>query len=162
MCNKKSDPYALKSACKDCPFRKDTGYLSGERIRQIINYMDKDDALFPCHKTVNTELREEYNQVMSEIEDILTDAQTEQERTALRAELEIKYNLKELEERVLLSIQKEEKICAGWLILGKKENIVFNNLPLRLAAMTNRLSLDQFKDEDVIFDSIEEAIKAHS
>ena len=54
-----------------------------------------------------------------------------------------------------------EKICAGWLILGKKENLINNNFRLRMAQMQNLLSLDQFKNEDQIFDSAEEAIRSH-
>lgn len=160
MC--KSNPYALKSACKDCPFRKDMQYLTGPRILEIINYMKSDDVLFPCHKTVNIELRSNYGEAVSEIEDILSDAQDEEEHTALKSELFLTYGINEMEAKLLTSMHNEEKICAGWLILGKKEGIVFNNFLLRLAAMRGQLSLDELKDEGAVFDSINDAIKSHS
>ncbi|MGX8046783.1 hypothetical protein ACWTWS_19930 (plasmid) [Acinetobacter baumannii] len=57
---------------------------------------------------------------------------------------------------------KSEKVCAGWLILGKKEQIINNNFPLRLAQMQGLLQLNDLTREDEIYDSIEQAIEDHS
>lgn len=162
MCNRDPNPYSLKAACKDCPFRKESTYLNETRMKNIISYMSNEDRLFPCHKTANREARNNYEEALAEIEDMLKDAHNEDERLALKKQLEGEYDLIELEKQVLNAMHNEEKICAGWLILGKKEGIIFNNFPLRLAAMNKQLSLDQFKDEDAVFDSVDEAIKAHS
>jgi len=162
MCEKTPDTFGLKAACKDCPFRKENGYLTAQRVEQIIDYMRNGDLLFPCHKTVNHELRIDHRDAVEEIEDIISDANSEEERQKLKVKLEAEYNIKELEEALSQSIRNEEKICAGWLILGKKAGIVFNNFPLRFAAMRGELNLDLLKNEEDVFDSIEDAIKAHS
>ena len=57
--------------------------------------------------------------------------------------------------------QKNEMYCAGMLILVKKEGMIFNNFPLRYAVGTGLLDLEQFKNEDQVYDSIADAISAH-
>ena len=71
-------------------------------------------------------------------------------------------NIEQLEKNLLDARLNTEKICAGWLILGKKENLINSNFRLRMAQMQNLLSLDQFKNEDQIFDSAEDAINSHA
>jgi len=155
-CNK----FALKASCKDCPFRKDSGgYLPPERVREIVNYMSKDEALFPCHKTVGT-ARTNLNEALELLEDELSFNGLSQNLTA-RKELEEKYQIDNLQE-ALLEEMKSEKVCAGWLILGKKEQIINNNFPLRLAQMQGLLRLNELTREEEIYDSIEQAISDHS
>ncbi|NLZ23939.1 hypothetical protein HB371_18385 [Acinetobacter baumannii] len=155
-CNK----FVLKASCKDCPFRKDSGgYLHPERVREIVNYMSKDDALFPCHKTVGT-ARTNLNEALELLEDELAFNGLSHDLKA-RKELEENYEIHKLQEAVMEEM-KSEKVCAGWLILGKKEQIINNNFPLRLAQMQGLLQLNELIREDEIYDSIEQAVSDHS
>ncbi len=44
--------FDLVRPCKDCPFRSDIpGYLTVERVRQIVNDITHRQATFSCHKT---------------------------------------------------------------------------------------------------------------
>ena len=165
MCNEHNS-FDLKAACKECPFRKGNGYLRPERILQIVNYMKFDDQLFPCHKTVSKDAREPYDEAMEQIDDELDwiiDKDIDPiELENMRKQLEIKYNIPELLENVKFALMNSEKICAGWMILAKKEKIILNNFRIRLALMTGQLTLDQFKNEELIYENEAEAIYAHS
>lgn len=164
MCSNDKNPFALKAACKDCPFKKGKSYLHPERIAGIIRDMSHDDSLFPCHKTTQNDARFEYNEAMENIENELEffDSESGPELEAYKQELYKKYNIEQLEQNLLDARLNTEKICAGWLILGKKENLINSNFRLRMAQMQNLLSLDQFKNEDQIFDSAEDAINSHA
>ena len=45
--------FRLKKACKRCPFRKNTNFLSGERAKEISKVIYEKDGYFLCHKTLN-------------------------------------------------------------------------------------------------------------
>lgn len=46
--------------------------------------------------------------------------------------------------------------------LSKKEKIILNNFRIRLALMTGQLTLDQFKNEEQIYENVADAVHAHS
>jgi hypothetical protein len=48
------------------------------------------------------------------------------------------------------------------MILAKKEKIILNNFRIRLALMSGQLTLDQFKNEELIYENEAEALYAHS
>ncbi|EPL0898375.1 hypothetical protein [Acinetobacter lwoffii] len=153
MCNKEIlNPFSLKSPCKDCPFKKDKNYLRADRIQEIMDYMIKDDEIFSCHKTVDYEAIGEFNEALEELEyrvDEIDSFDKEKARDEVYERYKDRYTA------------GNEKVCAGWLILGKKENIIFNNFRLRVAAMEGLLNIDEFKNEEDVFESVEEAIKGH-
>ena len=107
----------------------------------------------------------EYREVQDEIEDILEDmaheGHSQTEINTERLKLESTEHFKELTHNYQKS-QVNEMYCAGMLILGKKENMIFNNFPLRFAVAKGLLDLDQFKDEHQVYDSIEQAMKSHA
>ncbi|MCM1964112.1 hypothetical protein NCY62_19100 (plasmid) [Acinetobacter pittii] len=131
-----------------------------------INYMKFDDQLFPCHKTVSKDAREPYDEAMEQIDDeldwIIDEDIDPIELENMRKQLEIKYNIPELLENVKFALMNSEKICAGWMILAKKEKIILNNFRIRLALMIGQLTLDQFKNEELIYENEAEALYAHS
>lgn len=163
MCkdHKEKNPFELKAACKDCPFRKDRSYLRPERVREIMRYMSNEDLLFPCHKTTNNEARNTYEEATAILEEEL-ELSTRQDLDVLKAELEKELNFDQLSENLKFALINEEKICAGWLILGKKEGLILNNYRLRIALLQGLLSFDQFKNEDQIYDTVADAVNAHS
>lgn len=59
------------------------------------------------------------------------------------------------------TVSPNAKICAGWLILAKKTNILNNNFLMRLAQMSGDLNTNAFVAEDKVFDTIQETIEAH-
>lgn len=164
MCSsdKNQNPFDLKAACKDCPFRKDQGYLHPERIAEIMRYMSHDDLLFPCHKTADNDARNAYDEAIENIELELEHLNYHRDVDDLESELHKMHNIDQLRLDLQNAMMNTEKICAGWLILGKKENLILNNFRLRLALMNNNLSMHQFKNENQIFDTLDEAIYTHS
>ncbi|HGF9505161.1 TPA: hypothetical protein ACJEU7_002379 [Acinetobacter baumannii] len=151
--------FSLKAACVDCPFKKGKGYLTPERIEGIMDVMKSEDGIFPCHKTVSGE-RQEYEEVLSQIMDIASEIEDLHERQLEIEKLKIEYNLADYEAKYIKSLE-DEKVCAGWLILSEKEGILFNNFRMRLAAMQGLLDMGTYKNKELVYDTIDEAMKAH-
>lgn len=150
--------FNLKSPCKDCPFLKTSAYLSAARIDEIFEYAKSKDLLFPCHKTVDRDLEgdlEEFRELIDEELEELGIERTESNVMNLTLQRSEEMGL---QDRINAA---DESACAGWLILAKKEQVLFNNFRIRLAAMRNKFKPDQFRKEDLVFDTIEDARKAH-
>ena len=156
-----TNAFSLKSACKDCPFKKGNSYLNRNRVLEIYNYLAKDDLLFPCHKTTQNPERFAYDEAMDEIENQLNELEDLAKYADFKSRLYIDYNVATLEANLLKAMQEKEKICAGWLIIGKKEGVLFNNFRIRIAAMTNQFDPNQLCNEDNIYDSVAQAIDCH-
>lgn len=156
--------FKLKKACIDCPFKKGNSYLNPESLKMKIDAVTKQDQSFSCHKTVDYDAYNDYQEVSDEIE-ILADLASEgYSKDALekeRQKLEDEFNFKEIRDQYNKT-QANEMYCAGMLILVKKEGMLFNNFPLRYAVGSGLLDINQFKDEDQVYDSIADAIFAHS
>ena len=150
--------FRLKSPCKDCPFLKDSAYLSAARINEIFEYARSDDVLFPCHKTVDADLEDDIAEFRELIDEELHNLGIERNEANI-----MKYTLDRaeaigLQDRI---VNAKESACAGWLILAKKEKVLFNNFRIRLAAMSKEFDPDQLKNEDLVFNSISDARIAH-
>ena len=109
--------FRLKSPCKDCPFLKDSAYLSAARINEIFEYARSDDVLFPCHKTVDADLEDDIAEFRELIDEELHNLGIERNEANI-----MKYTLDRaeaigLQDRIL---NANESACAGWLILAKK------------------------------------------
>ncbi|AWL27180.1 hypothetical protein DJ533_00410 (plasmid) [Acinetobacter defluvii] len=161
MCN----TFNLKKACKDCPFKKGNTYLHPEGLKERFNHVTKQDRSFSCHKTVDYDAYNEYREAQSEIEEILQcmaeDGHSFKEISTERQKLESDPHFIDVRDKYQTTL-KNEMYCAGMLILVKKENMIFNNFPLRYAVSKGLLDLNQFKDEHEVYDSIHEAINAHA
>lgn len=151
--------FKLKSPCKDCPFLKESAYLSAARINEIFEYARSDDVLFPCHKTVDTDLEADIEEFRELIDEELHNLGIERNEANV-----MKYTLDRAEDIGLQDriVDANESACAGWLILAKKEKVLFNNFRIRLAAMSKEFDPDQLKNEDLVFNSISDARIAHN
>ena len=132
LTNKDTNLFSLKSPCKNCPFRKEQSYLNPGRIAEIMEYMSDQDLIFYCHKSSSLDCEVQYDEALELLENELNSSiralsDTEVDEIILKHEIP---RLKYLLEHSRLTTQK---VCAGWLILGKKEELIFNNFRLRLA-----------------------------
>jgi hypothetical protein len=155
--------FNLVKACKDCPFKKGNTYLSGEGIMMRIEHVRDQDLTFRCHKTVEYGAQEEFLEIQEYIEEEIASMPltcTREDVQAKRIELAKEHGL----EKALAEYQASEQsemMCAGMMILAKKEGFAFNNRAIRFAAMSGILDMDQYKDEHEVYDSIQEAVEAH-
>lgn len=156
--------FNLKSACKDCPFRRNSRVvLNGPRIQGIMDDLSNDMS-FTCHKTIASG-HSEFDEIREEIEVELqfmaaekySHAEIHQRRIELMEEPHYKEALEEYEKN-----RGSEMYCAGAVILAKKTGKLFNNAALRYAVGSGLLDLNQYIDEDGVFDSVEEAVNYHS
>lgn len=149
-----SDPFSLKAPCKDCPFRNTNTVLRPERIEEIMSYMNNDKT-FPCHKTVIYDSSNEEYALMKKLINSLQDKNLD--NISMNQELEKLYQENDLVDFVK-NYNKNQKICAGWLILGEKEGILYNNFPLRYAALNGMFKIEDYKQKDEVYCSLESAI----
>lgn len=165
MCKSaKNNFFNLVKACKDCPFKKGQSYLSREGLLLRIEQVRSEDLTFRCHKTIAYGEREQLTEIENSIQEELSSmpaSSTTAELEAKRIELAQEFGL---DEAILAykPFQDAEMMCAGMMILAKKEGFVFNNRALRFAVISGILNLDQYKDEDQVYDTIEQAVQAHS
>ena len=152
--------FSLKKACKDCPFKKGNSYLHPEALKMRIDQVTKKDQSFSCHKTVDYDVYTDYQEALDLVDEMRNDRCNESKIKEEREKLENELNFLDLSNRYMQS-QNNEMYCAGMLILVKKEGMIFNNFPLRYAVGTGLLDLEQFKNEDQVYDSIADAISAH-
>lgn len=151
------DNFKLKSACKDCPFKKGNGYLHPDRVKEIMSYMDEDKT-FPCHKTVIHDDGSEDYSIMKEIQNEVEKLNLDNiSKNLLLKEMYVEHGIS----RYVQDIENPNKICAGWLILGEKEGMLYNNFPLRFAAGLNLFNIEEYKNKDDVYDSIQEAVQSH-
>lgn len=122
------------------------------------------DMSFTCHKTLSSG-RSDFDEVREQIEDELQEmaenncspGEIHKRRAELLAEPFYVEALAEYEKT-----SGGEMYCAGAVILAKKTGILFNNAALRYAVGSGLLDLNQYIDEDGVFDSVEEAVNYHS
>lgn len=161
--SKKINFFNLVKACKDCPFKKGNAYLHPEGLMMRIEQVRDQDLSFSCHKTVAYGERERLDEINEVIEDELSELPTtcsHQEVQAKKIELAKELGLEEAIAEYKQH-QDKEMMCAGMMILAKKEEFAFNNRIIRFAAMRGILDMNQYKDEDEVYDSIDQALKAH-
>lgn len=151
--------FKLKSPCKDCPFLKESAYLLAARIDEIFEYVKSEDVLFPCHKTVDSDLEGDIEEFRNLIDEELHSLGLERNEANI-----MKFTLDRAEDIGLSDriAEANESVCAGWLILAKKEQVLFNNFRIRLAAMSQQFDPNQLKNEDSVFNSISDARNAHN
>lgn len=162
--NKEWKMFNLVKACKDCPFKKGKSYLSEKGLMERINDVKHHDKSFICHKSIDysasnpvTEIEDDINE---EIDFLKEQGCDKTELLVKRIELVEEYGLIQVKQKYEETL-KNEMYCAGMLILAKKAGFIMNNRALRYALSENLLDLDQFVDEDEIYDSVEEAAQAH-
>lgn len=150
-------------ACKDCPFKKGQAYVQPEGLMMRIEQVRDQDMTFRCHKTVAYGERERLNEIEEAIKeelDLVATTCSKPELQAKKIELAQEFGLAE----ALAEYQKyedQEMMCAGMMILAKKEGFAFNNRVIRFAAMSGLLNMDQYRDEDEVYDSVDQAVEAH-
>lgn len=150
-----NDYFSLNGPCKDCPFRKDQNYLKRSRMEEIIDYVRSHDKLFPCHKTVEPSILEEVDELNQLIDDeVESMVLSENDKVHFKSQLKEQYQVNKMLEDGL----SKAKACAGLLIVSIKSDILLNNFLLRLALMHKFLDLNQFKNTDLIDDSIYDSI----
>lgn len=156
--------FNLVKACKDCPFKKGMSYLSEEGVLERINDVRYGDKSFTCHKTIDydalSELNEVHAQIDDEVEILSISGCSRTELIEKKLELVEEYGLANAIEAYEKS-KKDEMYCAGMLILAKKAGFLMNNRALRYAVAQDLLDLNQFVDENEVFDSVEEALESH-
>lgn len=156
--------FNLKKACKNCPFKINSGMLlNGGRIQSIMDDFINDKG-FICHKTISdsgTDLRELEECIEDEVDYISGVAASIEEIEELRKSLQANTAYAELSKQYEAD-QKNEMYCAGVLILAKKEDLLLHNRATRFAIGKDLLNPNQFFDEHEVYESIESAVNAHN
>lgn len=163
--NKEWKMFNLVKACKDCPFKKGMTYLRGEGVLERIDDVRKRDRSFACHKTIDYDAHNQLQQIEEDINDELESLRNDgcshkalfDRRIELAQEFGLHDAIQEYEKT-----KKDEMYCAGMLILAKKSGFIMNNRALRFAVASGMLDLNKFVDEDEVYDSVEQAVEAHS